>query len=77
LESTIKNIEALLVTQPVTPASISFLSIYNAAQMMHAKGEYLAFRNGSGARFIIQQGQVSLPTNNLSAIDAYIGLTNN
>jgi hypothetical protein len=73
--TTITNLQTLLATQPSEPTSIPFLPIYNAAQMMHAKVEYLSFRNGSGVRFITQYGQAALPINNLSAFYAFVGLT--
>lgn len=72
---TISELQILLSSQPIEPTSIPFLPIYNAAQMMHAKVEYLTFRNGTGVRFITQYGQAALPINNLSAIYAFIGLT--
>jgi hypothetical protein len=71
----INNLQSLLTTQPPEPTSIPFLPIYNAAQMMHAKVEYLTFRNGNGVRFITQYGQAAMPINNPSAIYAFIGLT--
>jgi hypothetical protein len=69
------NLETLLTDQPADPPSIPFLPVYNAAQMMQAQTTYLNFRNGSGVRFITQYGQAALPINNLSAIYAFVGLT--
>lgn len=71
----VSSLQTLLTTQPAEPDAIPFLPTYNAAQMMRAKVEYLTFRSGSGVRFITQYGQAALPINNLSAIYAFVGLT--
>lgn len=71
----VSTLQTLLATQPAAPNQIPFLPIFNAAQMMRAKVEYLTFRSGSGVRFITQYGQAALPINNLSAIYAFVGLT--
>lgn len=75
VSTTITNLQTLLTTQPPAPASIPFLPIFGAAQMMQAKVEYLTFRNGNGVRFITQYGQAALPINNKSAFYAFVGLT--
>ncbi len=75
IATTLSSLQTLLATQPAEPDAIPFLPIYNAAQMMRAKVEYLTFRNGSGVRFITQYGQAAIPINNLSTLYAFVGLT--
>jgi hypothetical protein len=75
IQNTLNDLQALLTSQDPNPASIPFLPVYNAAQMMQAKVAYLDFRSGSGVRFITQYGQAPMPINNVSAIYAFMGLT--
>lgn len=59
--------------QPET--SIPFLPLFNAAQIFHAKPEYLSFRNGTGVRFITQFDQAPIPVNNRETFYTFQGLT--
>ncbi len=74
-QTIIDNLQALLTSQDPNPTSVPFLPLYNAAQTMQAKVDYLQFQNGTGVRFITQYGQAAIPINNVSAIYAFIGLT--
>ncbi len=74
-QTIIDNLQALLTSQDPNPSSVPFLPLYNAAQMMQAKVNYLQFQNGSGVRFITQYGQAAMPINNVSAIYSFMGLT--
>jgi len=75
IQTTVTDLQALLASQDPNPASVPFLPRFNAAQMMQAQVSYLTFRNGQGVRFLTQYGQAFLPINNVSAIYAFSGLT--
>lgn len=72
----VADLKQLLQTKPAAPDSISFLPIWNAAQMMRAQVEYLDFQNGSGVRFLTQYGQAAWPINNKDVFYTFQGLTN-
>jgi hypothetical protein len=75
IQTIVDDLQALLASQDPNPASIPFVPIFNAAQMMQAQVTYLDFRNGKGVRFITQYGQAALLINNDSAFYAFIGIT--
>jgi len=73
----IDKLRNLLATRPATaPADgMPFLPIWNAAQMMSTKIEYLDFANGSGVRYLTQYGQAAAPINNTYLFYTFQGLT--
>jgi hypothetical protein len=75
IQTLVDELGALLVSGATNPASIPFVPIFNAAQMMQAQVTYLDFRNGQGVRFITQYSQGAIPISNDSAFYAFIGLT--
>jgi hypothetical protein len=77
IAGTVANLQQLLIDQPAQPQdAIPFLPIWNAAQMLHAKVEYIGFQNGSGVRFLTQYGQAYWMVNNEDMFYAFQGLTN-
>jgi hypothetical protein len=75
IQTLVDDLSTLLASGATNPASIPFLPIFNAAQMMQAQVTYLDFRNGQGVRFITQYSQGVIPISNDSAFYAFIGLT--
>jgi hypothetical protein len=75
IQTLVDELGALLASSATNPASIPFVPIFNAAQMMQANVTYLNFRNGQGVRFITQYGQAVMPISNDSAFYAFIGIT--
>jgi hypothetical protein len=75
IQTIVDDLSAMLTSQVPNPASIPFVPLFNAAQMMQAQVAYLDFRNGQGVRFITQYGQAAMPISNDSAFYAFIGLT--
>jgi hypothetical protein len=73
----IDKLRNLLATRPATaPADgMPFLPIWNAAQMMSTKIDYLDFANGSGVRYLTQYGQAAAPINNTYLFYTFQGLT--
>jgi len=54
---------------------LPFLPLFNAAQVMHAKVEFMDFGNGSGVRYLTQFDQAPIPINNFELIYTYQGLS--
>lgn len=54
---------------------IPFLPIFNAAQTIKAKVEYVQFQNGEGVRFLTQYGQAINPINNDELFYTFQGIT--
>ena len=75
IQTLVDGLGALLDSGATNPASIPFVPIFNAAQMMGAQVRYIDFQNGTGVRFITQYSQAAVPISNDSAFYAYIGLT--
>gem|GEM_PF-1478404 len=75
-QNRVTELQALLASQNPNPDSIPFVPIFNAAQIMQAQVTHLAFRNGTGVRFITEYSQAAVPISNDSAFYAFIGLTN-
>ena len=75
IQTLVDDLGALLDSGATNPASIPFVPIFNAAQMMGAQVRYIDFQNGTGVRFITQYSQAAVPISNDSAFYAYIGLT--
>lgn len=74
-QTLITELQGLLASQNPNPASIPFVPIFNAAQILRAQVTYLEFRNGSGVRFVTHYSQAASPVSNDSAFYAFIGLT--
>lgn len=55
--------------------SLPFLPFFNAQSMMHTRGEYFSFRNGSGIRYLTQFGQAAGPIHNRELLYTFQGLT--
>jgi len=75
---TIADLEHFLERRPPDlgpDESIPFLPVFNAAQMMQAKIEYLDFQNGNGVRFLTQYGQSYYPINSRDMFYTFQGLT--
>ncbi|MGD8404965.1 MAG: hypothetical protein PVJ21_14990 [Anaerolineales bacterium] len=68
------SLQTLLQTQQIGD-SLPYLPLYNAAQVMHAKVEYLDFKNGHGVRYLTQFDQAILPINNHELHYTFQGLT--
>jgi hypothetical protein len=75
IQTLVDDLGALLVSGATDPASIPFVPIFNAAQMMQAQVTHLNFRNGKGVRFITQYSQGAIPISNDSAFYAFIGIS--
>jgi hypothetical protein len=75
IQTLVDELGALLASGATDPASIPFVPIFNAAQMMQAQVTHLDFRNGQGVRFITQYSQGAIPVSNDSAFYAFIGLS--
>jgi hypothetical protein len=60
---------------PEVTDEVPFLPLFNAAQIIQAQFEYLAFDGGSGVRFLTQYGQGRGPINNHELFYAFQGLT--
>jgi uncharacterized protein YceK len=54
---------------------LPFLPLFNAAQVMHAKVEFIDFGNGKGVRYLTQFDQAPIPINNYELIYTYQGLS--
>jgi len=75
IQTLVDDLGALLASGATDPASIPFVPIFNASQMMGAQVTHFDFRNGKGVRFITQYSQAAVPISNDSAFYAFIGLT--
>ena len=52
-----------------------FLPLFNAAQVLHAKVEFMEFRTGKGVQYLTQFDQAPLPINNLELIYTFQGIS--
>jgi hypothetical protein len=74
--SLIDQLRTLLQQKPADPGqSIPFLPVFNAAQMMHVRVNYLDFKDGSGVRFITQYAQGFVTINNQDLFYTFQGLS--
>ena len=64
-----------LLKSPREAASMPFLPLFNAAQVMHAHVQYLDFKTGQGLRYLTMFSQGLVPVNNNELIYTYQGLT--
>jgi hypothetical protein len=64
-----------LIQSPQEIATMPFLPLYNAQQVMHVQVQYLDFKNGQGMRFLTWYSQGIMPVNNYELIYTYQGLT--
>ena len=64
-----------LIQAPQESASMPFLPLFNAAQVMHAHVQYLDFKTGQGLRYLTMFSQGIVPINNYELIYTYQGLT--
>ena len=64
-----------LIQAPQETASMPFLPLFNAAQVMHAHVQYLDFKTGQGLRYLTMFSQGIVPINNNELIYTYQGLT--
>jgi len=72
----IAHLRQFLAEKPAAaPDGIPFLPMFNAAQMMQARVEYLDFQNGTGVRFLTQYAQSAWPINNYELFYTFQGLT--
>ena len=71
----INDLEQFLAERPATPASIPFLPIWTAGQMIRTQLEYVSFQNGEGVRFLTQYGQAAWPINNRDLFYTFQGIT--
>jgi hypothetical protein len=60
---------------PEVTGVVPFLPLFNAAQVIQAQFDYLAFEGGAGVRFITQYGQGMGPINNHELFYTFQGLT--
>jgi len=73
----INNLQNTLSAQSASPAEpIPFLPLFNASQIFHAQEKFIAFKNGTGVRYITQFDQAPLPINNTELFYTFQGLTN-
>jgi hypothetical protein len=83
LKGIVANLQAIVAQKPplVSAASqlptqtLPFLPVFNAAQIIHTKGQYVTFKNGTGIRYLTQFDQAFLPINNQEVIYTFQGLT--
>lgn len=71
----IATLKTLVAARTTDVESIPFLPYWNAAQIFHARMDYLDFQNGSGVRFLTQYGQAVSNINNNSLFYTYQGVT--
>jgi len=64
-----------LLQSPQEIATMPFLPLLNAQQVMHAHIQYLDFKNGQGLRYLTWFSQGIVPVNNYELIYTYQGLT--
>lgn len=64
-----------LLEDNVVGENLPFLPLFNAAQVMHAKVEFMDFGNGKGVRYLTQFDQAPIPINNFELIYTYQGLS--
>lgn len=68
------NLDQLL-NDEIVGDYLPFLPLFNAAQVMHSKVEFMEFRNGKGVRYLTQFDQAPIPLNNYELIYSFQGLT--
>ena len=64
-----------LIQAPQETASMPFLPLFNAAQVMHTHVQFLDFKTGQGLRYLTMFSQGIVPINNDELIYTYQGLT--
>jgi hypothetical protein len=76
-EEALKNITLLqsLLQSPQEIATMPFLPLFNARQMMQSHIQYTDFQNGQGLRYLTWFSQGVVPVNNHELIYTYQGLT--
>lgn len=76
-EEALQNIALLqsLLQSPEEIATMPFLPLFNARQMMQSHIQYLDFRDGQGLRYLTWFSQGIIPVNNHELIYTYQGLT--
>jgi hypothetical protein len=71
----VQELEMLLRGKPSLPREVPILPVMNAAQLIHARVEYLAFGGGEGVGFLTQFGQDAWPINDQGLVYVFQGLT--
>lgn len=71
----IADLEQVLLEQPENPEELPFLPVFNAAQLMVAKVQYLEFQTGSGVRYLTQYAQDTAAINNEDLFYTFQGLS--
>jgi hypothetical protein len=79
----IARLKQMLSDKPVLTSTVTlgadgdipYLPQANAAQVFHARPEYLSFGGGSGVRFITQYAQAPMPVSNQAVFYTFQGLT--
>jgi len=75
LAGTVADLRQFLADRPTQPATIPFLPLFNAAQLLRTQIVYLDFQNGAGVRFLTQYAQAFIPINNNELFYTFQGLT--
>jgi hypothetical protein len=73
----IETLQNILATQPDLTMSetLPYLPLSGAQQAVYARADYLAFKAGSGIRYLTQYAQAETPLNNQELVYTYQGLT--
>lgn len=73
----IAALQTLLKTRPTVAVDekLTFLPLFNAAQVFHAQFSYMDFASGAGVRFLTQYDQAMTPINNTEMFYTFQGLT--
>lgn len=71
----IADLEQVLLEQLENPEELPFLPVFNAAQLMVAKVQYLEFQTGSGVRYLTQYAQDTAAINNEDLFYTFQGLS--
>ncbi len=72
---TITDLQALINGQAPGVQDLPYLPIGESAQIIRLKYKVVSFRNGSGIRYLMQQGQMTYPINNQDIFYTFQGLT--
>ncbi len=72
---TIASLKAVLANPGALPDHLPYLPPVNAQEDFHAQVQPLAFKNGTGIRYVTQYDQAPLPINNQEVFYTFQGLT--